>query len=322
MGFLRDALDWRGLSGRAGFALAVLPVVALMALQTRTPPLSTPGAVVALGSAVALPVFWGHARRRLRAAGLSGWWMWGLAVPVLSILLAALLLLRPTRPEASPGDFSRGGQALVWCVAVLLASRALWAPFLIPTGSMSPTLQPGDYALATRSVGVPERGAVIVFRHPVHGTDYLKRVIGLPGDSIAMRDGRVILNGTPLAQAALDDWTEPNRATAFGTRPRCLSPVPEDTPCAKHAASESLPGGPAYTVLDSGPTALDDSPALEVPPDRLFVLGDNRDNSIDSRAAQDRGGPGLVPFDHVEGRVRLVLYSQEGRPGRVLRRIE
>ncbi len=322
MGFFRAALNWHGLTGRGGFALSVLPVAGLMAAQTQVPPLSLAGAVLALLSALAILLFWGHARRRLRAMGWSGAWMWALVVPLLSLLLVLVMLVRRPHPEAAPGPFSPAGRALVWALVAVVASRALWAPFIIPTGSMSPTLQPGDYVLATRSLAAPRRGDVVVFRHPVNGYDFLKRVIGLPGDTVQMRDGQVILNGTPVPQVAAPDWTEPNRATASGTRPRCVTPVVAGAPCIKRAATETLPGGPAYTVLEVGPMATDFTAAMTVPAGFAFVLGDNRDNSLDSRIAQSAGGVGLVPLAAVAGRVRLVLYSQEGREGRVLRMVE
>jgi len=320
--FLRTAFDWRGLTGRAGFVLAAALVVLMLIAQGRLSPLSPAGAAVALAAAMATLLFWGHARRRLRAMGWSGWWMWGLAVPLVSLALVAVMALRRTRPDAAPGPFSKAGRALVWVMVALIASRVAWAPYIIPTGSMSPTLQPGDYVLATRSLSSPGRGSVVVFRHPVTGQDFLKRVIGLPGDRVQMRDGQVILNGTPVPQVPAPDWTEPNRPTAFGTRPRCLTPTAPGTPCIKQAARETLPGGPTYTVLNIGTHRTDNTVELHIPEGHLFVLGDNRDNSLDSRVTQGLGGVGLVPLTHVAGRVRLVLYSQEGREGRLLRTVE
>ncbi|GGF69480.1 signal peptidase I [Mameliella alba] len=322
MSFLTAALDWRGLTGRAGFVLAAALVVGLMVAQAQVPPLSPAGAGVALAAAAATLLFWGHARRRLRAMGWSGWWMWGLAVPLVSLALVAIMAVRRNRPDAVPGPFSQAGRALVWVMVALIASRVAWAPYIIPTGSMSPTLQPGDYALATRSLTAPERGAVVVFRHPVSGQDFLKRVIGLPGDRVQMRDGQVMLNGTPVPQAPAPDWSEPNRPTAIGTRPRCLTPTAPGAPCIKQAARETLPGGATYTVLNIGTQRTDDTVEFRIPEGHLFVLGDNRDNSLDSRITQGLGGVGLVPLAHVAGRVRLVLYSQEGREGRLLRTVE
>lgn len=322
MSFLTEAFDWRGLTGRAGFVLAAVLVVALLVAQGRLSPLSPAGAVGALAAAMATLLFWGHARRRLRAMGWSGWWMWGLAIPLVSLALVAIMAIRRNRPDATPGPFSQSGRALVWVMVALIGSRVFWAPYIIPTGSMSPTLQPGDYALATRSFSAPERGAVIVFRHPVSGLDFIKRVIGLPGDRVQMRDGQVILNGTPVPQTSLPDWSEPNRPTMIGTRPRCLSPTTPGAPCIKQAARETLPGGPSYTVLNIGTHRTDDTVEFRVPDGHIFVLGDNRDNSLDSRIPRRSGGVGLVPLSHVAGRVRLVLYSQEGREGRLLRTIE
>lgn len=319
LSFLSASLDWRGLSGRGAFAIATLTLVIVMAAQARIPALSMTGAAVALAAAAATLVFWGHARRRLRALGWSGWWMWALVVPGVSLVVAVILVIRPTRPEAAPGSYSRAGRRLIWVLVALIASRMFWAPYTIPTGSMSPTLQPGDYLLASRSFGPPSRGDVLVFRHPVTGVAFIKRVIALPGDTVQMQSGQVILNGTPVPQRTAPDWIEPYRATAMGTRPRCLVPVTEGDNCVKQAAIETLPNGASYTVLNIGPMATDESDIMDMPDGQIFVLGDNRDNSLDSRIPQSVGGVGLVPLENVVGRVRLIVFSQEGRESRSLR---
>ena len=322
MEFIRQALDWRGLSGRGAFALASVAILAVAAGAGAFPPLSPAGAGFALYSAVATLVFWGHARRRLRALGWSGQWLWLLLAPIVSLGLMALMILRRAAPDATPGPATRIGFLVVCGAAAVLVSRVLWAPYYIPSASMTPTLQTGDYVIATRNFTAPDRGDVVVFRHPTRSVDFIKRVIGLPGDRVQMQDGLILLNGTQVPQTPRADWIEPNTRSAAGTYPRCATPALRDAPCAKRAATETLPGGITYTVLDIGTVSGDSTPVLEVPAGHLLVLGDNRDNSLDSRTPRHRGGVGFVPLTHVDGTIRLVLYSQEGRTGRFLRMIE
>lgn len=322
MRFIRDSLEWRGLTGRGGFALAAIALLAVLLVPVMVPPLSLAGAAYALAAALAMLLFWGHARRRLRHIGWSGWLLWLLLIPFVSLVLVITMILRRGDPDATPGAYSRAGFALVCLGAAIMASRVAWAPYMIPSASMTPTLQTGDYALATRSFGTPTRGDVVVFRHPVNGYDFIKRVIGLPGDRVQMQDGQVLLNGRPLPQTVLPDWIEPNVRSAEGAWPRCTQPVAPGGDCRKHAFTETLPSGRSYTVTDLGPTPTDNTAVFDVPEGHLFVLGDNRDNSLDSRYAQALGGVGFVPLSHVEGRMRLVVFSQEGREGRVLRTVQ
>ncbi|GMM92909.1 signal peptidase I [Qipengyuania sp. MTN3-11] len=224
---------------------------------------------------------------------------------------------------------------LALVVLGVLAFRSfLFAPFTIPSESMLPRLMVGDYLVAAKwpygysdlslpfgaklipgrvFAGLPERGEVVIFRHPVDGTDYIKRVIGLPGDTVAVREGRVVLNGRVLARSTpelLRVPVSPN-TSCHGRAPvtdangakACLYPV----------AFETLPAGPTYPVIDLGRTAADDFGPVTVPEGRLFVMGDNRDNSQDSRfPAQARGGVGLVPADLLVGRASMILWSTDG----------
>lgn len=322
MRFIRDAFDWRGLTGRGGFALAAICLLAPLMSPVPIPPLSLAGAAFALVSAGVILLFWGHARRRLRDMGWSGWLLWLLLIPFVSMVLAIAMIIKRPDPDATPGAYSRAGFVLVCVAAAVIASRIAWAPYVVPSASMTPTLQTGDYVLATRRFGAPDRGDVVVFRHPANGLDFIKRVIGLPGDTVQIQDGHVVLNGTPLPQAPLPDWTEPNIRSAAGTYPRCVVPVTLGETCAKPAFAETLPSGRSYTVLDLGPGPSDTMAPVKVPAGHVFVLGDHRDNSLDSRYAQRRGGVGLVPISNIEGRLRLVIYSQEGREGRVLRTVK
>ncbi|MGI4731417.1 MAG: signal peptidase I [Janthinobacterium lividum] len=228
-------------------------------------------------------------------------------------------------------------------VIVLVFRSFLLAPFSIPSESMLPRLLIGDYLFVLKPAygfsrwslpwgepaipghvrwAIPSRGDVVVFRGP-HGEDHdvIKRVIGLPGDRVQVRHGQVILNGAPVPKVRVADFVlplSPNfdashcglpfQSTDAG-RPVCRYPQYRET----------LPGGRTYDVLDQGTVPADDTRVYAVPADHVFLMGDNRDDSADSRfpAPDDalpgeQAGMGFVPLDHVEGRAIVGFFSTDG----------
>jgi signal peptidase I len=144
---------------------------------------------------------------------------------------------------------------------------------------------------------VPERGDVIVFRLPRDTTvTYVKRVIGLPGDHVQMRDGRLYINGALVPREEAGEFK-----TELSGRPFTLKRY-----------VETLPGGHAHDVLEiSDHEALDSTDEFEVPARHYFMMGDNRDDSLDSRVSATAGGVGMVPEENLIGRVDRVLYSND-----------
>jgi len=201
---------------------------------------------------------------------------------------------------------------------VFAAKTAIAEPFYVPSGSMEPTLLIGDELVATKFpygysvaslpsflvlpnsprvlAALPKRGDVVVFRWPGDRSQvWVKRVIGLPGDRIGLRDGRGWINGIPV-----------------GIRPVGSGEVETEDGGAVSAARfvEILPGGhehPIYKVVAHG--EYDNMSDLVVPPGNLFVMGDNRDNSADSRVQVRAGGVGLLPVEDLVGRVEAVVGS-------------
>ncbi len=139
----------------------------------------------------------------------------------------------------------------------------------------------------------PKRGDVAVFKLPRdNSTDYIKRVIGLPGDEIALRDGILFINGKEVPRKRTGDFV----TQEDGAPPR---PIP--------AYTETLPNGVSYTVLDSDPNgAFDNVGPYKVPAGHYFMMGDNRDNSTDSRASW---GVGFVPYENLIGRAEIIFFS-------------
>ena len=212
------------------------------------------------------------------------------------------------------------------------------APFNIPSGSMLPTLYIGDYLAVSkwpygysrysfplgfpsfegRIFGsLPKRGDVVVFRHPKEDADLIKRVIGLPGDTVAVRNGQLILNGRPVPRRPL-----PPARVAISPNSPCRT-IPPSAPaiallngqpnCLYHSYLETLPGGPSYTVLDQvDHGAADDFPVTTVPPGRVFLMGDNRDDSLDSRFPTYEGGIGMIPTQNLIGRASFTFWSTDG----------
>ena len=222
---------------------------------------------------------------------------------------------------------------LAWAIRSFVA-----APFNIPSGSMLPTLFVGDYLLVAKwpygysrfslpfhfppfegrlLTKLPERGDVAVFRPPGGEIDYVKRVIGLPGDRIEVRGGTLYLNG----RRALRD--EPGRfALPISANSNCKV-VPPATQmieqqdgrehCLFSTWRETLPGGPSYTIIDQVESArADDYSEVTVPAGHIFLMGDNRDDSLDSRFSPVEGGIGLVPVENLVGRALTTFWSTDG----------
>ena len=173
-----------------------------------------------------------------------------------------------------------------------------------------------DYAGGGRFMGAePERGDVVVFRHPVTGRDFIKRLIGLPGDRIQMVDGRLFINGTAteLQDAGIVEETYAPQGPQQ-LMPRCANaPVGAGGICIKRKYIETLPGGVRHAVLDILDQSTDNTGVFTVPEGHYFFMGDNRDNSRDSREHQSTGGVGFVPFEDIVGRADRVIFSSAGR---------
>lgn len=236
---------------------------------------------------------------------------------------------------------------MLLAAALILRSFVL-APFLIPSESMLPSLYVGDalfiskwdygWSRAALPLGgslpdlpplrhrwfakSPARGDVVVFEAPpADRQDYVKRVIGLPGDRVQLRHGQVILDGRPVPRDRIADFTLP-LSPNYGAA-QCPARFRERDPrgaiCRYRAYRETLPSGANYVVLDRGEVpAADETPVFTVPAGHLFLLGDNRDVSGDSRfPARNGGAIGMVPIANVEGKARLLFFSSDGSAHRL-----
>ncbi|MEP7004577.1 MAG: signal peptidase I, partial [Sphingomonas bacterium] len=221
-------------------------------------------------------------------------------------------------------------------------------PFYIPSESMMPGLLVGDrlvvskypygwsYASATfhllpfmsgRLFGrLPERGDIVIVAHPDSGKDLIKRAIGLPGDVIQLIGGRLWLNGKPVETRDMGyrlmpidgnfhcDAHDPDAERAFsGFAGARVIGKDGKAYCRLHLLRETLPGGRSYDTLDFGRSDEDDYQPYTVPPGHIFVMGDNRDNSADSRVPRELNGlGGAVPFENIGGRAEFITFSLNG----------
>ncbi len=221
-------------------------------------------------------------------------------------------------------------------VIVAIFRSFFFSPFNIPSESMLPRLQDGDYLLAAKwpygfssyslpfSVPLipgrilasqPKRGDVAIFKAPpLHQVDYIKRVIGLPGDTVQMIGGVLHLNGVAVPKQKLPDFEIPISANTHCYLMTFQATRADGTQVCRYPRfRETLPGGVSYDVLDLGRTPQDDTLPVVVPADSLFMMGDNRDNSMDSRFAAIPGeGIGIVPQKNLVGKATIMMFSTDG----------
>jgi signal peptidase I len=203
--------------------------------------------------------------------------------------------------------------AVIVLLGGLVIGRLLFAPFWIPSGSMKPTLLVGDYIAVRQFDGSePERGDVIVFRDSAGGPTFVFRVIGMPGETVQMVEGQVVINGVFVERERRGTFEEPFAPQGpLRTLPICATPVEPGEVCVKERLVDTLPGGRRIDVLETGFSRLDNTPEVQIPADHYFVLGDNRDNAADSRMPAP-AGRGLVHKDRITGRVARVIFSSKG----------
>ena len=226
--------------------------------------------------------------------------------------------------DAQPdhGGWGETVRTFIYAVVIALFVRTfLYEPFNIPSGSMIPTLLIGDYLFVSKfsygyskyTVGFgiplfqgrifghpPERGDVIVFKKPSDNkTDYIKRLIGLPGDRIQMIHGVLQINGAPVGMQRVGEHLGPGRGNGYQAQIVLLTDY-----------IETLPGGKVHRIqkqeMDG---ALDNTPIYVVPPHHYFMMGDNRDNSLDSRVPMEMEGVGFVPEENLVGRAEFLFFS-------------
>ena len=227
-------------------------------------------------------------------------------------------------------------KTIVYALLIAGVVRTLFfQPFWIPSGSMKDTLLIGDFLFVNKWAygysrhscpfsicpiegriwgSEPQRGDVVVFRHPVNGEDFIKRVVGLPGDTVQMRSGILFINGSPAPQVEAGLFIETyERQGPIGTTPVCReSGLRFGQDCTKERSVETLPNGRQHDVLNAGNSRLDNTGVFRVPEGQYFFVGDNRDNSTDSRVPHP-DGVGLVPFENLIGRADRVMFSSAGR---------
>lgn len=246
-------------------------------------------------------------------------------------------------------------KTVFWALLIAGIFRTIFfQPFWIPSGSMKDTLLIGDFLFVNKmaygysyascpsvripQVGLdlgaddfcgwldgdnkrlfgadPERGDIVVFRHPKTGVDFIKRLIGLPGDRIQMKEGQLYINDVATVVTDAGDFIEIKEPQGpLRNTPRCENaPLGQGAECRKSRQTETLPNGVQHSILNiTSQESTDNTGVFTVPEGQFFFMGDNRDNSTDSRVPQNRGGVGFVDRKDIVGRADRVIFSSAGR---------
>jgi signal peptidase I len=222
----------------------------------------------------------------------------------------------PAKKTTTWGETVEIAKTVIYALAIALVLRILlFQPFTIPSASMEPTLLQGDYIIVSKySYGysrhsvpfspplmqgrvferIPERGDIVVFKLPRDGrTDYIKRLVGLPGDRVQVLDGRLYVNGRAVPRSELSPVVQETYGFAQEVRRHRECATPQR----------------CYVTHDAQPDGqVDNTSTFVVPAGHYFMMGDNRDNSLDSRVAESVG-VGFVPAENLVGKAELILLS-------------
>ena len=237
-------------------------------------------------------------------------------------------------------DWWGEARGIFWLVLAVLGFHSLVAkPFYIPSESMMPNLLVGDrlvvskypygYSYVTPTFHIlpfmqgrlfgslPERGDIVILTPPDMRSDYIKRVIGLPGDTVEMYGGILYLNGRQVQREKLGLRAlkvDGNLTCDKDHYPGALGRnAAGELICNVEIVRETLPNGKSYDTIDIGPTRADNFPAVRIPAGHVWLMGDNRDNSADSRfSLAQQGLGGAVPVENIGGRAEFITFSLDG----------